>query len=73
MLFFRLRAFAFGFMVQNDVIALVVSFRTAVCWRRTAAAPLPRTVAAARFAALSHMLINGFFIVSALFVADVAG
>jgi hypothetical protein len=63
-LFLRFRDLAFGFMVQNDVIALFVSFSAAVCWRRTAASPMPRPVAAARFAALSHMLIKGFFKIS---------
>jgi hypothetical protein len=60
-LFLRFRALVFGFMVQNDVIALFMSFTAAVCWRRTAAAPIPRPVAAARFAALSHILKKGFF------------
>lgn len=51
---------------QKEIIALFASFNAAVCCRRTDAFQIPVPVPAARFAALSHMLINGFFIVRIL-------
>jgi hypothetical protein len=45
---------------QKEIIALLASFKAAVCCRRTDACQIPIPVPIARFAALSHILINGF-------------
>jgi NAD(P)-dependent dehydrogenase (short-subunit alcohol dehydrogenase family) len=53
---------ALRFFGAPGVIALVASLIIAVCCRLASAVQKPRTGPAALFAALSHMLMKGFFI-----------
>jgi hypothetical protein len=46
---------------QKPLTAFVVSAVSAACWRLAAAVITPRPVLAMRFAALSHILMKGFF------------
>lgn len=52
----------FGVAVFFELIVCNVAFVSAFCWRRISAATELRPMPRARFALLSHILRNGFFI-----------
>jgi hypothetical protein len=49
-------------LFEERVACPVISFSIAFCWRRISAVQKPRAAPAEALAALSHMLIQGFFI-----------
>ncbi len=51
-------------LFEERVVCPVNSFSIAFCWRRACAVQKPRAAPAEALTALSHMLIQGFFIVS---------